>query len=120
MKKIIFLLLISYGAFQWYTASYGEHSGEQTKTPNKLIMYSLTTCGYCKQKVKQLNKENIKFTEYFIDTDKDKMDELNSKLINAGFKPQRYGTPIFDVHGVMLPNNPDMSLIKARLNKEHL
>ncbi len=116
MKKIIFIFLISYGAFQWYTTGSSDATGRYGAPHNELIMYSLTTCGYCKQKAKQLHKESIPFTEYFIDTDKKRMDELNSKLVAAGFKPKRYGTPIFDAHGVMLPNNPDMSLIKSQLN----
>ncbi len=114
MNKIIILSLIAFGAYQLYSnnsdmsASYGEPHDE-------LIMYSLTTCGYCKQKVKELKRENIVFKEYYIDKDKKKMEELNSKLTKAGFKPKSYGTPIFDVHGVMLPNNPKMSLIKSTL-----
>jgi glutaredoxin len=114
MNKIIILSLIAFGAYQLYSnnsdmsASYGEPHDE-------LIMYSLTTCGYCKQKVKELKRENIVFKEYYIDKDIKKMEELNSKLTKAGFKPKSYGTPIFDAHGVMLPNNPEMSLIKSTL-----
>ena len=78
-------------------------------------MYSLTTCGFCKQKARELKNENIAFKEYFIDKDSQKRDELNSKLSKAGFKPKGYGTPIFDAYGVMLPNNPDISLIKQQI-----
>jgi glutaredoxin len=114
MKKILFLILIA-GIYQWYSSS-NEVAKEYGKPHNELIMYSLTTCGYCKQKARQLKGENIAFTEYFIDKDKKRMTELNKKLTAAGFKPKSYGTPIFDVHGVMLPNNPKMSLIKEKLN----
>lgn len=115
MKKIIFISLIAFGAYQWYSSSNTDSTGRYAEAHNELIMYSLTTCGYCKQKARELRQENIVFTEYFIDKDKDRRDELNSKLRNAGFEPKRYGTPIFDVHGVMLPNNPKMSLIKSKL-----
>ena len=115
MKKIIFIFLITYAAYYWHS-SHNEPAGSYGEPHNELIMYSLTSCGFCKQKAQALTSENIAFTEYFIDKDKDRLNELNAKLSNAGFKPRSYGTPIFDVRGVMLPNNPDMTLIKARLN----
>jgi len=115
LKNIIYLALISYGAFLWYSNNNNDSAGRYGESHNELIMYSITTCGYCKQKVRELNDENITFIEYFIDKDKKRMEELNDKLSNAGFKPKSYGTPIFDVHGIMLPNNPRMSLIKSKL-----
>lgn len=116
MNKWILIAFISYGAFSWYqnnddTAnvfSYGEPH-------NELIMYSLTTCGYCKQKVKQLNQEKIAFTEYFIDVDLKRRNELYAKLEKSGYPSGSIGTPTFDVHGSMVPNNPNMSVIKSVL-----
>jgi len=104
-----------FGVFKLYTIGNNDLAGSYGEPHNELIMYSLTTCGYCKQKVKELKKENIAFTEYFIDKDKKRMDELNAKLTKAGFKPKSYGTPLFDVHGVILPNNPSMDTIKKYL-----
>lgn len=116
MKKFIFILLIGYGAFNWYQqhekVSDGYRYGE---AHNQLIMYSLTTCGYCKLKVKQLKQENIAFTEYFIDVDSKRKEELFAKLQKSGYPSRSIGTPTFDVHGTMLPNNPDMSVIKTAL-----
>ena len=111
MKKLILILIAGYGAFTWYQNS-SELKGSYGERHNQLIMYSLTTCGYCKQKAKELRKESIEFTEYFIDKNKKRNDELSEKLNKAGFKPRSYGTPIFDAYGVMLPNNPDLSKIK--------
>ena len=115
MKKLILLFLITYGAYNWYASDNNEIAGRYGEPHNELIMYSLTTCGFCKQKAKALKKENIDFKEYFIDKDSKRRDELNSKLSKAGFKPKSYGTPIFDVHGEILPNNPDMSSIMSKL-----
>ncbi len=115
MKKIIILCLVIYGAFQWYENSNNKLAGSYGEPHDELIMYSLTTCGFCKQKAKELKAENIAFTEYYIDTDSKKMKELNAKLTRAGFKPKSYGTPIFDAYGTMLPNNPKMALIKSML-----
>lgn len=116
MKKLIILCLVIYGGFQLYEKNDSGLAGSYGEPHNKLIMYSITTCSFCKQKSMELEKENITFTEYYIDTDSKRMEELNEKLTRAGFKPKSYGTPIFDVRGTMLPNNPDMSLIKSTLN----
>lgn len=116
MTKFILILLIGYGAFNWYQQHDRVNNGYRYgESHNQLIMYSLTSCGYCKLKVKQLKQENIAFTEYFIDVDSKRKDELSAKLNKSGYSSRSIGTPTFDVHGTMLPNNPDMSVIKAVL-----
>lgn len=121
MNKIILLALLSYGAFNWYQHHDNEKNGFRYGEPhNQLIMYSMTTCGYCKQKVKQLNQENIAFTEYFIDVDSKRREEFYAKLEQSGYPSRRIGTPSFDVHGTMLPNNPDMTVIKEVLMASQL
>jgi len=116
MKKFIFILLIGYGAFNWYQHHDSVSNGYSYGEPhNEIIMYSQTTCGYCKLKVKQLKQENIAFTEYFIDVDSKRKEELFDKLEKAGYPSRSFGTPTFDVQGTMLPNNPDMSVIKEAL-----
>ncbi len=118
MLKIAFLIILAFGAFNAYQNKFSANQHRSAQTHNQLIMYSLTTCGYCKKKARELRAENIPFIEYFIDKDKKRMQELNNKLQQAGYKPKSYGTPIFDVHGTMLPNNPKMSLIKSYLTEE--
>jgi|GEM_PF-2039755 len=116
MKKFLFISLITYGAFTWYQQSDNVSNAYSYDEPdNQLIMYSLTTCGYCKQKVTELNQENISFTEYFIDQDSKRREELFTKLAQSGYPSQSIGTPTFDVRGTMLPNNPDMTVIKSVL-----
>ncbi len=115
MKKLIIILIVGYGVFAWYQNSVAPE-GSYGEPHNQLIMYSLTTCGFCKQKAKELRKENIPCTECFIDRDKNRNDELTEKLKKAGFQPRSYGTPIFDAYGVMLPNNPDLGKIKDLRN----
>jgi glutaredoxin len=116
MKKFIVILLIGYGAFNWYQQHDRVSNGYSYGEPhNELIMYSLTTCGYCKLKVKQLKQENIVFTEYFIDVDNQRKEELFDKLEKLSYPSRSIGTPTFDVYGTMLLNNPDMSVIKEAL-----
>ncbi|HKJ07542.1 MAG TPA: glutaredoxin domain-containing protein [Gammaproteobacteria bacterium] len=118
MKRYLLYAIIAAGLYAWYghnrvvpqAGSYGRH-------PDTVIMYSLTTCGHCKAKAQQLHAEGVAFTEYYIDRDKVRRGELNTKLSKAGFPPRRYGTPILDVHGYMLPNNPSMDVIRQYLER---
>jgi hypothetical protein len=65
------------------------------------------------EKGRELSAAGIPYTEYFIDKDRASRDELSQKLENAGYRPQNYGTPIFDAYGTMLPNNPSLAKIRA-------
>lgn len=117
MKKIIYFVLFTIGIgylYDWQQKN-TEVVDVASRPDYELTMYSLTTCGFCKQKVKELNNQRIEFKEYFIDKDNEKMKEVTAKLERAGFAPQRYGTPIFEANGIMLPNNPKMGLIKSKL-----
>ena len=114
MKKLILIALIGFGAYQTYLSQDGVNR-VAVESHNEVIMYSLTTCGFCKQKANELHAEGIKFKEYYIDTNSIKQKELNEKLSRAGYKPRSYGTPIMDVHGVILPNNPSLNKIKKYL-----
>jgi len=109
MKKLLFLLLIAFGAWQWVSQKPPGFTGQEH---GQLIMYSLTTCGYCNQKRRELTAARIPFTEYFIDRDSSRRDELSRKLEKAGITPRAIGTPTFDVHGTMLINNPSMERIR--------
>lgn len=71
-----------------------------------IIMYSLTTCGYCKSMRRKFEANNIPFTEYFVDVDQARFLELTQKLQAAGYMGGGIGTPTLDVNGRMMPNNP--------------
>lgn len=81
----------------------------------KVVMYSLTTCGYCTAMRRELKAKNIPFVEYFLDTEPGRMAELTAKLQRAGFRPGAIGTPTLEVNGVMLPNNPSMRTVLKHL-----
>jgi uncharacterized membrane protein YhaH (DUF805 family)/glutaredoxin len=82
---------------------------------NTVIMYSLTTCGYCEAKRRELDGMGIRYTELFIDGPGNAQEQLSSRLDQAGMPRQSYGTPILEVNGVMLPNNPPMEEIVQHL-----
>lgn len=88
---------------------------ERMQTHDKVIMYSLTTCGFCKQKASELQAAGIKYREYFIDKDAGRREALTAKLKRAGFAPRAWGTPILDVKGTMLPNSHSLDKIKRCL-----
>jgi glutaredoxin len=89
--------------------------GLQPYQQARVIMYSLTTCGYCVQKRAQLLAAGIQFEEHFIDADSARMQELSVKLTNAGYRGGAIGTPTFEVNGKMLPNNPSLDTIRKHL-----
>ncbi|MEW8660620.1 MAG: glutaredoxin [Candidatus Thiodiazotropha endolucinida] len=115
--KYLLLILILFGAYHWYTNNHQEQKGFTGASHDRLIMYSLTTCGYCKSKSKELRSAGVKFVEYFIDKNSKRREELNQKLSNSGFPPRSYGTPIFDAYGFMLLDNPTVSQILALKQK---
>jgi glutaredoxin len=83
----------------------------------RVTMYSLTTCPYCKAMHRELTARNIPFVEYFIDAEPGRQRELTSKLEHAGFRPGAIGTPILEVNGVMLPNNPSIRTVLKQLQQ---
>jgi glutaredoxin len=99
-------------ASQAPSAAVGELQGYRQ---TKVVMYSLTTCGYCKLMRHELQARNIPFVEYFLDTEPGRQAELGEKLRRAGFRPGAIGTPTLEVNGVMLPNNPSMSTVLKHL-----
>ena len=72
----------------------------------QIVMYSLTTCGYCTALRHELEANNIPFTEHFVDADQTRFLELTQKLQAAGYQGGAIGTPTLEVNGKMMPNNP--------------
>lgn len=128
MKKYILIALVIFGAYQHYTKLPENKSAlTENKTPrgftgerhNQLIMYSLTTCGYCKIKAKELRAASIPYTEYYLDRNQQKWDELEEKLAKARYPTLsgNYGTPLFDAYGFIVYNNPSIDKLLSYKNK---
>jgi glutaredoxin len=116
IKKIL-LLAVALALYQGWQHFHTPVLAGVASEHNEVIMYSLTTCGYCKAKARDLKVAGIGFTEYYIDKDTRRRDELNQKLAQAGLPPRQYGTPILDVHGTMLPNNPSLAVIRKTMKE---
>ncbi|MFT5395022.1 MAG: glutaredoxin [Gammaproteobacteria bacterium] len=84
---------------------------------SEIVMYSLTTCGYCTKKRKVFDDNHIKYTEYFVDRDRNKENEMIEKLKASGIKSNHYTVPVFDVYGYMMPGNPSFKTINRYIDK---
>jgi glutaredoxin len=82
---------------------------------NEVVMYSLTTCGYCKEKRQWMTRVGIPFREYFIDTDESRRQEFEGLLAAHLIPPGGVGVPSFSVNGYLLVNNPNRDEIRRRL-----
>ena len=77
----------------------------------RIVMYSLTDCEYCAELRHKFEDNRVPFTEYFIDTEPQRQNELTQKLQAAGFSGGAFGTPTLEVNGKMMPNNPPVEEI---------
>ncbi len=78
---------------------------------NDLVMYSLTTCGYCAQKRAQFETLGVRYVEVFIDIDSGANQALQTKLEAIGYRGRGVGTPVIEINGTLLPNNPSLDEI---------
>jgi glutaredoxin len=84
---------------------------------SEIVMYSLTTCGYCTRKREELKLNHIRFTEHFIDKDSAKNDEMRAKLSASGDTRSYITVPVFDVYGYMMTGNPSFKTIQRYIDK---
>lgn len=81
-----------------YTYKY-QHQGSCKK---RITMYSLTDCAACQWQRKQLEKNNILYTELFVDKHRTYLRQLERKAKKAGL--ENYGFPTLEVNGALLVN----------------
>jgi glutaredoxin len=111
MKKILIAALIICVAYFGY-----QHFNKVKMGPNdKITMYSLSYCNFCKSLSAELKKAGIEFVEYYVDQDIAKRDELTQKLIKNNIPGGSINMPVVDLGVVILPNRPSISEIKSHL-----
>ena len=106
-------VFIAAGLF-WAWRNYQPPIGDRLAPDNKVVMYSLTTCGYCKQRAADFRRLGIPFKEVMIDNDQALQNRLIEQAMATG--EGGVGTPIIDVNGTLLPNNPPLREIKKYLH----
>jgi uncharacterized protein YkwD len=83
---------------------------------DEIVMYSLTTCRNSTARRASFERQDIAFTEYFIDDDRKRAREMWAKLFESGYRSHEIRTPIVVVNGHALPNNPSMQEIRQHMN----
>jgi glutaredoxin 3 len=61
----------------------GDYSSVYAKAGGEVVMYSLSTCPFCKQARAVLEKQNVKFVERIIDQDKEAKAEADGLKIKS-------------------------------------
>ena len=112
MNKLVVIIVVIFLAYKGWGYWQEEINVATIAAHDEVIMYSLTTCGYCKAKAKELRANNIEFIEYYIDKDDSRKAEIETKMMASGIKPRSIGVPILDVKGKILPNNPSLKKIR--------
>jgi glutaredoxin len=82
--------------------------GERSYRDIKVIMYRTDWCPYCKQASQYLNSLGVTLTEYDIEQDTSKAEEMHQK----GGR----GVPLIDIEGILL-NGYGADAIKAAVEK---
>jgi len=116
LKKIMIVAILA-GTFQYWNSNGGQWTKPMNPEHDEVIMYSLSTCGNCVVTARALREEGIEFTELYIDKDQQAEDELHEKMRNAGIDVSFYYTPVLDINGTILANNPKFNLILSEVDK---
>jgi len=117
-NKLMVVVLFA-GIFQYWNSNGGQWTKPKNPEHDDVIMYSLSTCGNCVVTARALRKEGIDFTELYIDKDQQAEDELHNKMRNAGIDVSFYYTPVLDIKGTILANNPKFNLIPNEVDKHY-
>jgi glutaredoxin len=110
------LVVAYYAGVALHKSGFTEENMSARLAPgNEVVMYSLTTCPYCKALRARLTGAGIAFKEHFIDTDPPRMREFNELLAAHNHLAGSVGVPTLVVNGRLLVNNPGMEEIKRNL-----
>lgn len=115
-KRLLIIALIGAGYQFWSNGGRWFNPGNPPH--NGIIMYSLSTCGNCVVTSRALHQAGVVFTELYIDEDRVAEDELHRKMRNAGLDTSFYYTPVLDVKGDILSNNPKLKIIIDKIKEK--
>jgi glutaredoxin len=100
MKKIFILsAIILMSGLILTTACSKDEDTNENKEPDswEVIVYGIPDCGLCSSFKDELDKENIPYTFYDINTNNEKRAEMMEKLTDAGYTSDDIAWPIVDV-----------------------
>lgn len=85
---------------------------------DKVVMYTVEGCTYCAQKRDAFERLGVRYSEYQVDTDAKAAERLSAAMRRAGLPQEATGTPIIEVNGMLLPNNPDFATMAHYLGQK--
>lgn len=109
MTKIIYTFLII------LTCCFCFAFNSSTNKQQEIIVYGSDGCHYCIDTKIFLNKNNISFTYYDIDLNKDKEQEMLSKLSNAKIPIDSFQLPVIDKNGTIFTNGSNFIAFLKKL-----
>jgi glutaredoxin len=109
MKKLLVIVLIICAGY----FGYQHFSKPKLMSNDRVVMYSLSYCDFCKRLSYDLHNAGIQFDEYYIDQDKSKESELTRKLQEHNVPGGSIKMPVVDLGVALLPNRPTLSEIQG-------
>lgn len=122
MKKEIFLIIACIAIYSGCDLIEGSSPTYREQGPyDTVVVYSLSKgCWKTKRNSDKLRKEleeaGIGFTEYFVNEDKEALEQLRDMVRESVPKVSSYTIPAVDVNGNILLNNPSLEEVTSYFN----
>ena len=121
-KKGIFFIIAFIGIHLVHQRIEKNSPGYREQGPyDTVVVYSLSKgCAETKRDSdklrRKLEKAEIVFTEYFVNEDKEALEQLRNRVSESVPKVSGYTIPAVDVNGKLLLNNPSLEEITSHFN----
>lgn len=117
MKSCTYLLILFISFFQFSLNAQAIGTAEKKVEENKkaIIIYGSPDCHYCIAAKNALIEHNIDFVFFDIDTNKEALNEMLTKLRKANISTSNLGIPVIDKYGELFSNNTNFDDFLKRL-----
>lgn len=118
MKIVLTSFLLYFSLFHSnLVAQVDTNSEKKIETTKKVIfIYGSADCHYCIDAKNILIEKKIDFIFYDIDTDKEALKEMLTKLRKANISTNNLGIPVIDKYGELFSNNTTFDDFLKKLN----
>ena len=117
MKSCTYLLILFTFFFQFSlnAQAIGTLEKKVEETKKAIIIYGSPDCHYCIAAKNALIENNIDFVFFDIDTNKEALNEMLTKLRKANISTSNLGIPVIDKYGELFSNNTNFDDFLKRL-----
>jgi len=117
MKSCTYLLILftSFFQFSLNAQSIGTPEKKVEETKKVIIIYGSPDCHYCITAKNALAEKNIDYVFFDIDTNKEALNEMLTKLKKANISTSNLGIPVIDKYGELFSNNTNFDDFLKRL-----